>query len=93
MSPEEKPGNPPECGCTGGVHFDAQRARCKGPDQFPRFRVRGAGGPLARSALPPSTRLLVFERGGERRALLARQMTWHHVAQGELAGEPYVIVF
>jgi len=79
--------------CTGPVAFDVTRARCHGPDRFPRFCVRRAGTPLAEAGLPAATPLLVFERGGERRALLVRQMTWHHVAQGELAGQPYVVVF
>ena len=73
--------------------FDAKRARFSGPDQFPRFRVQGEGTLLESAGLTPDTLLLVFERGGERRALLQNQMTWHHVAQGELAGEPYVLSF
>ena len=73
--------------------FDPERARFSGPDQFPRFRVTGDGSSLAEARLPPETLLLVFERGGERRALSVTQMTWHHLAQGELAGEPYVVSF
>jgi len=73
--------------------FDAARARLSHPDLFPRFRVQGDGVPLAEKGLSPETLLLVFERGGQSRALLVTQMTWHHVAQGELAGEPYVISF
>lgn len=75
------------------MDFDAQRARLSGPDLFPRFRVSGEGTPLESAGLSPDTLLLVFERGGEWRALLQNQMTWHHVAQGELAGEPYVVSF
>lgn len=37
--------------------------------------------------------LMVFERGGERRALLLSEMVYHHVCQGELAGEPYLVTF
>ena len=37
--------------------------------------------------------LLLFERGGQTRALLLREMAYHHVAQGELAGEPYLVTF
>ncbi len=49
--------------------------------------------PLAQAKLPPARELLVFERGGEHRALIAREMAYHHVAQGELAGEPYLVSF
>ena len=73
--------------------FDAKRARLSKADLFPRFRVEGDGESLAQANLPADTMLLVFERGGERRALLLRHMMWHHVAQGELAGEPYAISF
>jgi len=37
--------------------------------------------------------LIAFERGGMHRAFLAREMAYHHVAQGELAGEPYLVSF
>ena len=37
--------------------------------------------------------LLAFERGGERRVLLVEEMHYHHIAQGELAGEPYMVSF
>ncbi len=73
--------------------FDASRASLKSPDFFRRFRVSGNGKPLGNAGLKPQTQLLVFERGGKRRALLRHQMIYHHVAQGELAGEPYLITF
>ena len=61
---------------------------------FEPFQVRaGEGAPLARTGLPGDLELLVFSRGGESRALIAREMAYHHVAQGELAGEPYVVSF
>ena len=69
--------------------FDSERAIFKGPDQFKRFNVTGDGVSLNKANLKPKGVLLVFERGGERRALLQEQMVYHHVAQGELAGEPY----
>lgn len=48
------------------------------------------GGPVA---VADDDVVLVLERGGHRRGLLARQMGYHHVAQGELAGEPYLVTF
>jgi len=75
------------------MQFDAERASLKSPDFFRRFRVSGEGKPLRSTGLKPQTQLLVFERGGQRRALLRHQMIYHHVAQGELAGEPYLVTF
>lgn len=73
--------------------FDAQRAMLKGPDLFSRFLAAPAALRLSAAHLPPSEQLLVFARAGEERALLVRQMAYHHVAQGELAGEPFLITF
>ena len=75
------------------MRFDASRADLSGPDTFQRFPVNGPGTPLQQLRLDPKTQLLVFERGGQRRALLQRQMVYHHLAQGELAGEPYLVSF
>ena len=73
--------------------FDAERASLDGPDLFQRFRVPPAGRPLARAGLSPDAELLVIERAGVRRAFSLPQLVYHHVAQGELAGEPYVVAF
>ena len=73
--------------------FDSERAILKGPDQFKRFSVTGNGVPLNEAKLKPKEVLLIFERAGERRALLQEQMVYHHVAQGKRAGEPYLVSF
>ena len=75
-----------------GRSFDSSRAHLGRPDRFPRFRTEQAAEIEARR-LAADTRLLVFERGGERRGLLVRQMVYHHAAQGTLAGEPYLVTF
>ncbi len=49
--------------------------------------------PLATADLPGETELLVFERGDQRRAVLLSEAFYHHVVQGELAGEPYLVTF
>lgn len=64
-----------------------------GPDDFPRFRVVGDGESLSQAKLTPQTELLLFERGGQERAFLVTQMIYHHVAQGELEGHPYLVTF
>ena len=49
--------------------------------------------PLAEANLKGETQLLAFERGGRRRAVLISEMAYHHVVQGELAGEPYLVSY
>ena len=53
--------------------------------------------PLRDEKLKPDVELLAFERGSEenseRRVFTLRDMLYHHVAQGELAGEPYLVTF
>ena len=63
------------------------------PDMFKRFRVPTKGLLLRDIGLPSDTDLIVFERGSERRALVTQQMAYHHLAQGELAGEAYLVSF
>ncbi|NEP12815.1 MAG: DUF3179 domain-containing protein [Symploca sp. SIO2C1] len=72
--------------------FDSQRL-LKQPEMFQRFDISDRGIPLKDSRLPASADLLVVERGGERRGFLRQEIAYHHVAQGELAGEPYIISF
>jgi hypothetical protein len=75
------------------MSFDPRKAHLQGADMFRRFRVPPHGEPLARAGLSGGRFLLIFERGGRRHALDATQMTYHHVAQGMLAGEPFVVTF
>ena len=75
------------------MSFDEKKAFLRGPNHFQRFRVPDRGQPLARASLPGDEPLLVFERGGQGRALLVSQMTYHHLAEGRLAGEPYAVSF
>ncbi|MGI9628704.1 MAG: hypothetical protein ACR2QM_17855 [Longimicrobiales bacterium] len=39
------------------------------------------------------TALLVLQRNGVTLALLTMQMSYHHIAQGELEGEPWMVSF
>jgi len=75
------------------MEFDVRRAMLKGPDLFSRFRLIDKPNTLTGMNCAPSEQLIIFERAGEKRALLARQMAYHHVAQGELAGKPFLITF
>ncbi len=58
------------------------------PFRFPKQSI-----PLAKARLKADTELILVERGGNYYAFLAREMAHHHVAQGELAGEPYLVSF
>lgn len=37
--------------------------------------------------------VLLFEAGGQSLVLVSSQMSYHHVAQGEMAGEPWMVTF
>lgn len=39
------------------------------------------------------TPILTFEAGGQALVLVTSQMSYHHVAQGEMAGEPWMVTF
>jgi hypothetical protein len=58
------------------------------PFRFPKHSIR-----LDQTSLEADTELIVVERGRLHRAFLAREMAYHHVVQGELAGEPYLVSF
>ena len=73
--------------------FDLSRARLRGPDYLKRYSAPDNGEPLAASGLGRDVELLVVKRRGESRALVMREVSYHHVAQGRLAGEPYVVSF
>lgn len=85
--------SPSESGDRPAPSFDAQRARLSGPDLFNRFRVKGEGEPLHSAGLRADELLLVVDRDDHQLAFTARQMNYHHAAQGKLAGEPYLVSF
>ena len=76
--------------------FDVNRAMIRDGSRFTPFLVDKSQ--LLREALDQGvvdddTPILVVERGGQRLALITREMTFHHVAQGEMAGEPWMVSF
>lgn len=73
--------------------FDASRAKLQKPDLFERYRVPNQGVSLRDAGLSDDTGLMLVERRGEKRAFLLNQLIYHHLAQGELAGEPYMVSF
>ena len=77
--------------------FDIERAYQADSTLYEPFRV-GETRPLAEALragdADPLTSVLVIEhpRAG-RLALVTDQMAYHHVAQGEIAGEPWMVSF
>lgn len=47
----------------------------------------------AQGRVENETTVLVLDRHGARLALIISQMAYHHVAQGEIAGEPWMVSF
>lgn len=60
---------------------------------FAPFQVPPLGISISNLTLPSDLELILFTRNGMTRALVAREMAYHHVAQGELNGEPYLVSF
>jgi len=48
---------------------------------------------LAQAKLKSNTELLSFQRGDQRRTFIAAEMAYHHIGQGVLAGQPYLVTF
>ena len=79
-----------------GPEFDIDRARVGAGSRFEPFRVsqtQSLRQALAAGVVVSDTRLLVMEHAAGRLALLTDQMAYHHVAQGDIAGEPWMVSF
>lgn len=80
----------------GSEPFDRSRAWLSDTVIFQPFRVTSSfplRDALARKQVEGETNLLVIEQGKTRLALITSQMAYHHVAQGEIAGEPWMVSF
>ena len=76
--------------------FDISRAWLRDTTMFEPFRVtetRPLRDALADGEIGEDTPLLVVEHDAGKLALLTTQMAYHHVAQGEMAGEPWMVSF
>ena len=76
--------------------FDPDRAMLSDAPMFDAFypteyeplsRARGDG------RVDDDTALLVLKQGGSTLTFLTMQMSYHHIAQGDLAGEPWMVSF
>jgi len=76
--------------------FDTSRVLLMDTTRFRPFNVsdtRALREALDDGAVHEDTPLLVLEHAGGTLALLVEQMAYHHVAQGDIAGEPWMVSF
>lgn len=78
--------------------FDEDRAYIVDETVFVPFRpteddLQPLRDALEEGVLQPGTWLFIMENDAGRLALVMDQMAYHHVAQGELKGEPWMVSF
>ena len=81
---------------TTDTEFDLDRAWISEPGQVEPFLVeqtRPLAAALDAHELEKSTWLLVVEHPTGRLALVTDQLAYHHVAQGSIRGEPWMVSF
>ncbi|MXY95252.1 MAG: hypothetical protein F4047_06975 [Caldilineaceae bacterium SB0670_bin_27] len=86
--------NPSEL--TAAATFDAKRAILSKRDMFRPLavqRTEGLAGALSSKKVRAETPLLVLDRNGAALSLLTSEMIFHHVAQGEWNGAPFLATF
>ncbi len=76
------------------TEFDHNRATLRDKNIFPPLDVNATISlveALKRGDVRKDNHLMVIERNDWMLALLTKQMIYHHVAQGEMAGEPWMV--
>ena len=76
--------------------FDVSRAMLRDKDIFSPFHVKATHPlreALARGDVRKNTAVLVMEHKAGRLTLLTQQMISHHIAEGEMSGQPWMVVF
>ncbi len=79
-----------------GSEFDLSRAYILDSLVFAPFyveEVRALRAALEEGVVHEETPLLVMNHEAGRLALLTEQLAYHHIAQGELSGEPWMVTF
>ena len=79
-----------------GYEFDPQRAILKTYNMFKPFHIKKTMSlkeALDKGKVKADTDLLLLNHPDEALALVKGEMAYHHVAQGEIAGEPYLVSF
>ena len=62
-------------------------------DPFPVTAMEPLEDALSDGRVGEETGVLLLRRGDTRLALMTEQMSYHHIAQGELDGEPWMVSF
>ena len=75
------------------IAIDRSHAVLRDKWEVEPFPVPDQGMPLRDEGLPADLELILFERNGVYRTLVMREMAYHHIAQGELGSEPYIVSF
>ena len=78
------------------TRFETSRAFLARRDLFSPLHVsptRSLRDALTTGELQRDAPVLVIEQGEAAMVLLTRHLTYHHVAQGELAGKPWMVSF
>ena len=81
---------------TSHFEFDARRALLMHRDIFPPLLVQATQrlrNQVTNGNVHEETPVLVTERDAATMVLLRRQLSYHHVAQGEVGGEPWMVSF
>lgn len=76
--------------------FDPKRASLKTKDKFKPLYVKktiSLQEALDHGEIKADTELLLLNHPDEPIALIKATMTYHHVAQGKIAGEPWMVSF
>ena len=80
----------------GSDDFSADRAMLLDSTVYVRFDVKDTWSlreALDEGLLQAQTRVLIMEHAKGRLALVTNQMAYHHTAQGEIDGEPWMVSF
>ncbi len=80
----------------GSAEFEVDRAMLIDSTVYVRFDVtdtRPLREALDEGLLQAQTRVLIMEHSKGRLALVTDQMAYHHTAQGEIDGEPWMVSF
>ena len=78
------------------AEFDKRRALLLHRDIFDPYHVTTTSllrNALSRADLSENAPVMVVERGAATLVLLTQQLLYHHVAQGKLAGAPWMVSF
>ena len=73
--------------------YDIERASLTDSGFFQRFSVPSQLPLLTDSGMDVTENVLVLKQDGDWLTFPVRQMGYHHVAQGEWEGTPYLVVF